>query len=148
MSAADAAPEAERCGAEIVIRNIADVAEIPIGSVTVAHDQGWTKLLVREDLNGSPDLAVAMFRMGPHQHHPPHRHPNLGELYFIWEGRGRVRVGDRVEWVEAGTAIYIPKGVPHGMDTGDEGVSILIVFPEGDDANIVKEFVEDSDERF
>src|SRR5438874_557174 len=127
---------------EIVVTPISSVEEQPVSSMTVEHDQGWTRGLIRKDINGAPDLLVSVLRMEPHQYHPLHRHPNMGELYYILEGRCQLRVGDRSEWVEAGTAIYTPRGIPHSTRTEDDGVSILVVFPEGDWNRIGKEFVE------
>jgi quercetin dioxygenase-like cupin family protein len=127
---------------EIVITRIADVLEAPVSRMTVAHDQGWTRGLIQKAINGSPDLFVSVFRMEPNQVHPKHRHPNVGECYFVLEGAAEMTVGDRVEWVEAGTAIYVPKGVPHGTVTRDQGFTTLVVYPEGDWDLIEKEFVD------
>jgi quercetin dioxygenase-like cupin family protein len=133
----------------IVITNAEDVEPVPVSSMTVAHDQGMARVMVSSAVNGSPDLLVSNFRMGPHQHHPRHLHPNVDEVYFILEGRCRMQVGARTEWVGPGTAIYTPRGTPHCVDTGEEGVSVLVIFPEGDFDKVGKEFVEpDSEERF
>jgi quercetin dioxygenase-like cupin family protein len=131
--------------AEIVISNIRDVTEVPIHGYTNDSDSGMTRELVSHRVNGSPDLCVFRFRMGPHAYHPLHLHPNVGELYYILEGSCELRVGDRTELVTAGTAIYTPVGIPHSARTFDEGVAILIVFPEGDWDKVQKEFVAESD---
>lgn len=124
--------------ARIVITPVASVDEVAISSITHPRDQGWTKRLINREINGSRDLLVSVFRMGPGQYHPLHAHPNVGELYFVLEGRCELRVGDRREWVAAGTAIYTPPNTPHSARTADEGVSILIVFPKGDWSQIEK----------
>jgi quercetin dioxygenase-like cupin family protein len=126
----------------IVITQIADVPESPVNRMTVEHDQGWTRGLIQKAINGSPDLFVSVFRMEPNQVHPKHRHANVGECYFVLEGRAEMTVGDRVEWVETGTAIYVPKGVPHGTRTGEQGFTTLVIYPEGDWDKVQKEFVE------
>ncbi|MGI8559419.1 MAG: cupin domain-containing protein [Solirubrobacteraceae bacterium] len=117
---------------EIVIRNVGTVTEKPIASLTIAGDQGWARELITTQINGSPDLYVSVFRMDPGQYHPLHAHPNVGELYYVLEGRCELRIGDRSEWVEAGTAAYMPRNVPHSVRTADQGVTILVTFPEGD----------------
>ncbi|MEA2330575.1 MAG: hypothetical protein QOK00_1107 [Thermoleophilaceae bacterium] len=127
----------------VVMTNIADVTPVPVSTLTVDHDEGTARVLVSAAINGSPDLFVSNFRMGPNQHHPKHVHPNVGEVYFILDGRCQMTVGDRVEWLGAGTAIYVPKGTPHCTDTGDEGVSVLVIFPEGDFDKVGKAFVDE-----
>lgn len=128
--------------------NIADVKEVAISEYTEDHDQGWSRVLIMDPINGAPDLLLSAFRMAPHQHHARHFHGNMGEIYFIHEGRARLLVGERTEWVSKGAAIYVPKGTPHCIDTGDEGATVLVIFPSGVPANIHKEFVEDTSERF
>jgi quercetin dioxygenase-like cupin family protein len=129
-------------GASIVIQQYRDVPEAPVSNMTVAHDEGWTRVMIDKVHNNSPDLFVSVFRMAPNSLHPKHAHPNVGELYFILEGRCEMTVGDRTQWMEQGTAIYTPRDVPHETRTGDEGASILVVFPEGDWDKIGKRFVE------
>ncbi|MGH2869155.1 MAG: cupin domain-containing protein, partial [Solirubrobacteraceae bacterium] len=92
----------------------------------------WARELITTQINGSPDLYVSLFRMDPEQYHPLHAHPNVGELYYVLEGRCELRIGARSEWVEAGTAAYMPRNVPHSVRTTDQGVTILVTFPEGD----------------
>lgn len=128
--------------ADIVIRNVETVADTPIASLTVEGDQGWARELITAQINGSPDLYVSVFRMDPNQYHPLHAHPNVGELYFVLEGRCELRIGDRCEWVHAGTAAYMPAGVPHSVRTRDQGVRILVTFPEGDLAKVGKVWME------
>ena len=133
----------------VTFASIATTEPVAIHTITVAHDQGWSKNLVSLAANGSPDLLVSNFYMEPHQHHPRHLHDNVGEVYFVLEGRCRMEVGDRVEWVEAGTAVYVPRATPHCVDTAEQGASMLVIYPQGDLDKINKEFVEpDSDERF
>jgi quercetin dioxygenase-like cupin family protein len=132
----------EQGEASIVIQRYQDVVEAPVSDMTVASDEGWTRVMISKEHNNSPDLFVSVFRMGPNQYHPMHAHPNMGELYFILEGRVEITVGDRTEWVEPGTAIYTPKDVPHCHRTGDEGASIIVVFPEGDWSKVGKRWIE------
>jgi mannose-6-phosphate isomerase-like protein (cupin superfamily) len=133
----------------VLMVNVADVEPVPINTMTVAHDQGSSRRLININTCGSPDLLVANFRMGPHQHHPRHVHANVGEVYFVLDGRCRMEVGDVAEWVESGTAIYVPRGTAHCVDTGGVGASMLIIYPQGDNTKVEKEFVEpDSELRF
>jgi quercetin dioxygenase-like cupin family protein len=128
--------------AEIVISDVEAVQEKPITSLTTEGDQGWARELITAQINGSPDLYVSVFRMDPDQYHPLHAHPNVGELYFVLEGRCELRIGDRCESVGAGTAAYMPRGVPHSVRTTDEGVRILVTFPRGDFGDVEKVWLE------
>jgi quercetin dioxygenase-like cupin family protein len=128
----------------IVMTNVATVPETPITSMTEnPEDQGWTRELISYKVNGSPDLLVGVFRMDPWQYHPLHAHPNVGELYFVLDGQCELRVGDRCELVDAGTAVYTPRGVAHSVRTRDSGVSILVTFPEGDWTKVEKVWIEE-----
>jgi len=66
----------------------------------------------------------------------------MGELYFVLSGRAELRLGDKTFEVGPETAIYTPPGVGHALKTGDEGVRVLIVFPEGDPSRMAKEWLE------
>jgi mannose-6-phosphate isomerase-like protein (cupin superfamily) len=126
----------------IVITRMDSVAERPLHSITVDHDQGWARFLINDEASKGSDLWLSVLRMEANQYHPLHCHPNVGEIYFILDGRCEIRVGDRREQVERGTAIYTPKGIAHSLRTGDEGVTVLIIFPEGKLDNIGRVFLE------
>jgi quercetin dioxygenase-like cupin family protein len=128
----------------MVIFNHSDsVTEIPIHTQPGHEkDQGWTTRLVNSAINGSPDLVVSILRLAPNQFHPAHYHPDLGELYFVLEGSCEIRAGAETHWVQAGTAVYTPKGTPHSIRTKAEGVKVLLVFPEGDLAKIRKVWID------
>jgi quercetin dioxygenase-like cupin family protein len=131
--------------ARIVIQALATVAGVPINhSDGHEHDQGSVQRVISKAVNGSPDILATVFSMTPNQYHPLHAHPDLGELYFILEGACEVRVGDQVKWVEAQTAIYVPRGTPHSLRTKSESVKFLLVFPEGDRAKVRKVWVDEN----
>lgn len=130
--------------ARIVIEPLSKVPSIPINhSEGHEHDEGTVQRLVSKAVNGSPDILATVFSMTPHQYHPLHAHPELGELYYILDGACEVRVGDQVKWVEANTAIYVPVGTPHSLRTKDLSVKFLLVFPEGDRDKVKKIWVKE-----
>ena len=58
----------------------------------------------------------------------PHHHRELEEIYYILSGRGRMTVGKQSNTVEAGDAIYVPRGHRHTLEnTGDEPIRLLVV---------------------
>lgn len=130
--------------ARIVIQSMSTVPTVPINhSQGHEHDEGTVQRVVSKAVNGSTDILATVFSMTPHQYHPLHAHPDLGELYFILEGACEVRVGDQIKWVEAQTAIYVPRGTPHSLRTKDKSVKFLLVFPEGDRDKVKKIWVKE-----
>ena len=52
---------------------------------------------------------------------------------YVLQGSARVQIGDDVHHVKAGDVVYIPGGVPHTYEAGDEGFSFLCVVPNQPD---------------
>ena len=61
-----------------------------------------------------------------------HQHQEADEVLFILEGTGFGMLGDARMPVEKGSAIYIPKGVWHGVENPDSELLLLwVVAPPG-----------------
>lgn len=57
----------------------------------------------------------------------PHRHRQIEEIYYIVSGRGLMTVGEETREVEAGDAVYIPRGHRHTLEnTGDEPIKLIL----------------------
>lgn len=54
--------------------------------------------------------SLAEARLPPGAATQPHFHPRAEEIYFLLEGRGRMRIEDEVRDVAPGDAIGIPPG--------------------------------------
>jgi oxalate decarboxylase/phosphoglucose isomerase-like protein (cupin superfamily) len=53
------------------------------------------------------------------------------EVYYLLSGRGVMVVGEESREVAAGDAIWLPRGVPHGLlNNGDENCVILVAAAE------------------
>ncbi len=98
---------------------------------------GWPRsvhLMVAPATAGSQHLAMGTEEVHAGSRIPAHVHPEAEEILFVYQGRGRVRIGD--EEIEIGheTAIFVPKGVPHGfVNTGPEPVQLTWTFgPPGE----------------
>jgi quercetin dioxygenase-like cupin family protein len=63
---------------------------------------------------------------------PIHSHEQE-EVYFIAEGKGKMQVGDEIQEVESGKAIYIQPNVQHELINGPDGnmVMIFVYSPAG-----------------
>ena len=61
-----------------------------------------------------------------------HQHQEADEVLFVLEGTGFGILGDTRMSVEKGSAIYIPKGVWHGVENPDSELLLLwVVAPPG-----------------
>jgi quercetin dioxygenase-like cupin family protein len=61
-----------------------------------------------------------------------HQHQEADEVLFVLEGGGFGILGDRRIPIEKGSAIYIPRGVWHGVENPDSELSLLwAVAPPG-----------------
>jgi mannose-6-phosphate isomerase-like protein (cupin superfamily) len=57
-----------------------------------------------------------------------HHHLETEEIYYILQGAGRMTVGEETREVEAGDAVFIPRGHTHTLEnTGAEPMTILLV---------------------
>lgn len=59
---------------------------------------------------------------------PAHRHTDIDEAFYVLEGTFTFRLGDRIETVEAGGFVLVPRGAPHTFaNESDAPARILIV---------------------
>jgi len=52
----------------------------------------------------------------------PHYHPRTEEIYYVLQGRGRMRLDEDVREVGPGDAVAIPPGTPHQITNIGRGV--------------------------
>jgi quercetin dioxygenase-like cupin family protein len=132
-SLADQRDEPVNAEVQKVVR-LSDVPEFAVSEVT-GHppDQGRNWELIARAVNGSVDLNLGVYSMGPNQLHPPHYHPLKSEFYYILEGSCLVRVDDEEIEGTPGTAFYLPAGTVHAVRTrASEQMTLLYGFPCGD----------------
>ena len=56
-----------------------------------------------------------------------HTHPSEDEMFYVVEGAGTFRCGDRSFDLEAGGFVFLPRGVQHGYTLRSEGLVRLII---------------------
>lgn len=66
--------------------------------------------------------TLAEARLPPGGSTAPHHHKKTEEIYYILEGRGRMRVGKEMRPVGPGDAIAIPPGASHQIANTGTGV--------------------------
>ena len=83
--------------------------------------------------------SLAEARLPPGARTTPHYHPLTEEIYYLLEGTGRMRIGDRVRDVGPGDAIAIPPGAVHTIEnTGNVPLKFLCCCAPGyEDADTV-----------
>ena len=59
---------------------------------------------------------------------PWHSHADADEMFLVWKGRFRVEFRDRVETLDPGQFIVVPRGVEH-RTTADDEAEVLIFEP-------------------
>jgi quercetin dioxygenase-like cupin family protein len=67
---------------------------------------------------GAPDVAAGTCRQVAKIHYTMHRH-QPPEIYYVLDGSGLIYVGNEAHAVSAGSTVYVPSGVPHGIDTDE-----------------------------
>ena len=93
-------------------------------------------ILIKVDPSrGSNNMALATQQVPIHTGIQVHQHQEADEVLFVLEGTGFGMLGDARMPVEKGSAIYIPKGVWHGVENPDSELLLLwVVAPPGIEA--------------
>lgn len=58
----------------------------------------------------------------------PQRPHNQDELYYVIQGRARMKVGDEDTDVQTGSVIFVAAGVEHRFHQISEDLTVLVVF--------------------
>ena len=90
-------------------------------------------ILIKVDPSrGSHSMALGTQQVPLRTGIPVHQHHEADEVLFVLEGTGFGMLGDARMPVEKGSAIYVPKGVWHGVENPDsELLLIWVVAPPG-----------------
>ena len=76
---------------------------------------------------GAPDVLAGTCRQLPRVHYSMHRH-QPAEIYYVLEGDGIVRIGSEPHAVTVGSALYVPSGVSHGIDTHEHPLHYFWIY--------------------
>jgi len=90
-------------------------------------------ILIKVDPSrGSNNMALGTQQVPIHTGIQVHQHQEADEVLFVLEGTGFGILDDARMPVEKGSAIYIPKGVWHGVENPDRELLLLwVVAPPG-----------------
>lgn len=87
----------------------------------VTKDGSSIRELFHPDSSPVAGFSLAEALVGPGETTKPHRHRESQEIYYVLEGRGTMRLGDKTFGVAAGDAILILPGTLHDIKSDDEG---------------------------
>ena len=119
----------------IVVRNWRDVYP------TIAHKSGvdWRLLSMANKTSGDIDAQVdekykclkaityvSLAHLQPTLSYDKHQHQDHEELYYIINGKGKIRIGDEESLFRDGDIIYIPERTEHSItNNGEEMIEFL-----------------------
>jgi quercetin dioxygenase-like cupin family protein len=78
------------------------------------------------DLARGKTLFLGLNCFEPGQAQPLHTHAGADKFYLILSGNARMIVGDAARDAGAGTMIWAPMGVPHGVARAHERTVMLV----------------------
>jgi len=96
------------------------------GVIHTAHGSEIRPLIDRTT-SGITNCSLAEETLPPGCAVTPHHHREIEEIYYIVSGRGLMSVGDETQEVEAGDAVYVPRGHRHTLkNTGNQPITLLV----------------------
>jgi quercetin dioxygenase-like cupin family protein len=96
-----------------------DAKPVPDTNAPAADRVYWvlgqlvTFKLTSQDTGGY--LSAVEITSNPGEGVPPHRHRAMEELFYVLEGTYDFTFDERVEHVEAGDLLFVPRGTMHGF---------------------------------
>lgn len=110
---------------------ITDSATINMDAVDFVPHKSFPGVALKLLAGGSQTghaLSLHLVRVDPHCSLDNHTHPDNIEIHKVISGSGDVVIGNHSSAYCAGTIGVIPKGTPHQVLAGEEGLYILATF--------------------
>jgi mannose-6-phosphate isomerase-like protein (cupin superfamily) len=82
---------------------------------TLAHEEIKRKALVKVGELKSKVQTVNYAWLEPNQSFSPHKHDDCEELYFFLEGKGKMRINDRIFEVKKNDFVVVEVGEWHNL---------------------------------
>jgi mannose-6-phosphate isomerase-like protein (cupin superfamily) len=74
-----------------------------------------------------PSMSMGLYKLPAGGTDPQQPH-HEDEVYYVVSGKGKIKVGDKVQSVEAGSIVYVAKEVEHRFHDIEEDLTILVFF--------------------
>ena len=83
----------------------------------------------------APTMSIGVYELATGSVDPQQPHTE-DEVYYVVEGRGRVRIGDEDREIGPGSVIFVGAGVEHRFHSIQEDLKLLVMFapPRGSGA--------------
>jgi mannose-6-phosphate isomerase-like protein (cupin superfamily) len=82
----------------------------------------------KNNLFSTDRLFCDVYCFEPGQEQSPHSHAGSDKIYYVVEGRGRIRIGAEERDAAPRTAVLAPAGVSHSvLNPGPERLKVLVV---------------------
>ncbi|MBI4553311.1 MAG: cupin domain-containing protein [Candidatus Latescibacteria bacterium] len=86
-------------------------------------------ILIEPRTTGSQQFAMGLEVVDVGSEIPRHIHPDAEEILFIYDGQGRIQVGDETQDVGPETTVFIPKDTWHSLvNTGTISLKLTWTF--------------------
>ena len=100
-----------------------------IQSTHAAAGQLWHEFL------RVPDLSMGLYVLPAGGTDPQQPHSE-DEVYYVLSGRGQIMVDDEDRLVQAGSIVYVAKGVEHRFHSIAEELQILVFFAPAEGSQV------------
>lgn len=95
---------------------------------TVAHHTGArVEKFYKTTLFQSDALLLGLNCLEPGQVQAPHDHADQDKFYYVVEGEGLFRLGDKALAAAAGDVVWAPAGILHGVENKTNARLTLLV---------------------
>lgn len=92
-----------------------------------AHRGADPNRFFKTTLFSSQRVLLGLNCLAPGQTQVVHTHATQDKFYFVLEGQGAFHVAGEERICEAGTAVWAPAGVPHGVSNGGSADLVVLV---------------------
>jgi|SRR5581483_6450855 len=83
-----------------------------------------SKVLVSPEM-GAKHVTFNYIRYAPGAEFPQHLHDHSEDVFFVLEGSGWFREGERRTPIGPGDVVFVPAGEVHGTIAGPEGMLVI-----------------------
>jgi mannose-6-phosphate isomerase-like protein (cupin superfamily) len=82
----------------------------------------------------TPDLSMGVYQLlvGDTDIQSPHTED---EVYYVVEGKARIKVAEEDRDARAGSVIYVAKNIPHRFHSIEEDLIVLVFFAPAEHSN-------------